>query len=290
VTFGALVLPDEPWADLVERWRRLDRGGLDAVWSCDHFTDPHLPGRPWFEGSISLAGLAQATERARIGLLVGAIASRPPTLLAKQAQAIDHLSDGRLVVGLGAGGAPTDQRMWGVEEWSPAERAGRFGEYVEVVDRLLRDDDVNVDGRWYRTHGARTAPGCVQRPRPPLLLAAHGPATLRVAARFADIWNTFGPTFEDAVASSGRLDAVCDDVGRERQEITRSVLLGIRDSTAWETAKEFADLVRRFHEAGFTDVVFYDPPYGGSGLRTASPSTVDELLEETIPGLREELA
>jgi alkanesulfonate monooxygenase SsuD/methylene tetrahydromethanopterin reductase-like flavin-dependent oxidoreductase (luciferase family) len=289
VTFGALVLPNEPWAALVERWQRLEQGGLDSVWSCDHFTNPHQPGGSWWEGSVTLAGLAQTTSTVRIGLLVGAIVSRPPTLLAKQSQAIDHASNGRLVIGLGAGGAPTDQRMWGAPEWSPAERMGRFAEYVELVDRLLQHETVDFEGRWYRTDDASMSPGCVQTPRPPLLLAAHGPTSLRVAARHADVWNTYGPGLDDAVANSRRLDAACHDIGRDPGDITRSVLFGIRDDTAWRTAADFAELVRRWHEAGFRDFVFYDPPYAGSGLRTAPPETVGELLADTIPQLRVEL-
>jgi alkanesulfonate monooxygenase SsuD/methylene tetrahydromethanopterin reductase-like flavin-dependent oxidoreductase (luciferase family) len=292
VTFGALVLPNEPWDELVQRWTRLEQAGLDAVWSCDHFTNPHRPGGPWWEGSVTLAGLAQATSVARIGLLVGAIVSRPPTLLAKQAQAIDHVSGGRLVVGLGAGGAPTDQRMWGVAEWRPAERAGRFAEYVDLVDRLLRsqgDDDGVFEGRWYRTERAHMAPGCVQSPRPPILLAAHGPRSLRVAARHADIWNTYGPSLEDAIARRRLLDEACRTEGRDPAHITGSVLFGIRDDTAWRDAAEFATLVRRWHEAGFRDFVFYDPPYLASGVEGAPPETVDELLADTIPQLRQEL-
>jgi alkanesulfonate monooxygenase SsuD/methylene tetrahydromethanopterin reductase-like flavin-dependent oxidoreductase (luciferase family) len=289
VSFGALVLPNEPWSDLVARWQRLEAGGIDAVWSCDHFANPHGAEGPWWEGSVSLAGLATATSRVRIGLLVGAIASRPPTLLAKQAQTIDHASGGRLTVGMGAGGAPTDQRMWGLPTWTPAERVERFAEYVELVERLLRASDVDHAGRWYATDGARMGPPCVQSPRPPLLLAAHGPASLRVAARHADVWNTYGPGLDDAIANGRRLDEACRDLGRDPTEITRSVLFGIRDDTAWTTATELADLVRRWHDAGFRDFVFYDPPYAGSGLRTAPPGTVTELLEETIPRLRSEL-
>lgn len=289
ITFGALVLPTERWPDLVERWKRLDEGGLDSIWSCDHFTNPHDPGAPWFEGSVSLTGLAQATSRARVGLLVGAPASRPPTLFAMQAQAIDHLSSGRLTVGLGAGGAPTDQAMWGVPVWSAAERVSRFAEYVELVDRLLRDDTVDFAGHWYRTEQARTAPGCIQSPRPPLLLAAHGPISLRVAARFADIWNTFGPTLDAALKSSRLLDGLSEDAGRDPRDITRSILFGIREDTGWRTAADFAELVLRWYEAGFRDFIFYDPPYAGSGVPAASPELVNELLNDTIPQLRTEL-
>ena len=290
VTFGALVLPNAPWRELVERWIRLDEGGLDSVWSCDHFTDPHQPGQPWFEGSMTLAGLAHATSHSNIGLLVGAVVSRSPMMLAKQAQAIDHLSNGRLIVGLGAGGAPTDQRMWGAHDWSNAERVGRFGEYVELLERLLREDDVDFDGNWYRTEHARMAPGFVQRPRPPLLLAGHGPTSLRVVARFADTWNTFGPSLADAVQNSRRLDAACVEAGRGSSDVRKSVLFGIREDTAWRDSDAFADLVRRWFDVGFRDFIFYDPPYAGSGLPAAPTDTVTELLENTIPALRTEFA
>ncbi len=73
VTFGVLALPNEAWPSLEARWRRLEAGGVDAIYSCDHFTDPNRPGEPWFEGWVGLAGLAAATERVKVGLLVGAV-------------------------------------------------------------------------------------------------------------------------------------------------------------------------------------------------------------------------
>ena len=289
VTFGVLVLPNEPWPDLATRWRRLDEAGVDSIWSCDHFTNPHKPGEPWFEGWTGLAGLAAGTKWAKVGLLVGAIVSRPPTLLAKQAQTVDHLTDGRLIVGLGAGGAPTDQPMWGVEDWQPAERAARFGEYVDLVDQLLRENETTFDGAYYRTAGAAMAPGFIQRPRPPLLLAAHGPTTLATAARFADIWNCYGPTLDDARRSSDRLDEACAAIHRDPAEITRSVLLGLTEGTAWTSAGEFEEVARAWHAAGFTDLIFYAPPYSRAGVRKADPAVVDEVLADVLPRLHAEL-
>ena len=288
--FDAIVLPNEPWADLVGRWRRLEVGGLDGIWSCDHFTNPHRPGHPWFEGATSLMGLALATERVRIGLLVGAITSRHPTLFAQEAKTIDHASLGRLDIGIGAGGAPTDAPMWGVADWAPVERTARFVEYVELVDRLARDTLVTYDGEWYVTHGAVMDPGFVQKPRPPLVIAAHGARTLDVAARYADTWNTFGPTLAEARKSSERLDEACARTGRDPSEIGRSALIGLVGESAWTTTHEFADLVRRWHEAGFTHFIFYDPPYARDGVPRAEPRVVDELLAHTIPHLREDLA
>jgi alkanesulfonate monooxygenase SsuD/methylene tetrahydromethanopterin reductase-like flavin-dependent oxidoreductase (luciferase family) len=287
---GTLVLPNEPWPDLAARWRRLEDGGVDSIWSCDHFTNPHRPGQPWFEATTSLMGLAAETDRVRIGLLVGAIVSRSPVLFAMEAQTVDHLSGGRLEIGLGAGGAVSDQPMWGVEEWSPGERVERFAEYVELVDRLAREDDVTYGGAWYQTTGAVTAPGFVQRPRPPLVLAAHGIGTLRVAARFADTWNTYGPTLEAARTTSERLDEACRQIGRDPGEIRRAVLLGLMAGTSWTSASHFEDLVHQWFEAGFTDVVFYDPPYGRSDVPIAPVDTIDELLSVTLARLRRDLS
>lgn len=285
-----MVLPNEPWPDLVKRWTRLDAAGLDSVWCCDHFTNPHVPGQSWFEGWASLAALATLTKQAHIGLLVGAITSRPPTLLAKHAQVVDHITQGRLTIGLGAGGAPTDQAMWGLENWTAGERLGRFAEYVELLDVLLRTDGATFEGKWYSTTGARMTPGFVQQPRPPLLLAAHAPRSLEIAARFADVWNVYGPTLAEAVAASRRLDELCRDAGREPATVTRSVLLGIRPETAWGDAKKFEELVHAWHAEGFREFFFYDPPVAGRGMPVAPAESVEELLAETIPRLRQDLS
>jgi alkanesulfonate monooxygenase SsuD/methylene tetrahydromethanopterin reductase-like flavin-dependent oxidoreductase (luciferase family) len=286
---GTLVLPNEPWPELVARWRRLDDAGLDSIWSCDHFTNPHKPGAPWFEGWTSLVGMATSTRRARIGLLVGAIVSRSPALYAKEAQTVDHASGGRLNLGLGAGGAPTDQPMWGADDWPPLERAERFVEYVELVHQLVRGEEVTAQGRWYRTTGAVMTPGFLQA-APPLVLAAHGRRTLDVTARRADVWNTFGPTLEAARENSRRLDEACERANRDPAQIRRSALVGLFEGTAWTSAAEFADLVHRWFDAGFGEVVFYDPPYARPGVARAGPGVIDELLGTTLPRLREQLA
>jgi alkanesulfonate monooxygenase SsuD/methylene tetrahydromethanopterin reductase-like flavin-dependent oxidoreductase (luciferase family) len=288
--FDAIVLPNEPWPDLVARWKRLEGGGLDGIWSCDHFANPHRPGEPWFEATTSLMGLALATERVRIGLLVGAITSRPPTLFAQEAKTVDHASGGRLDIGIGAGGAPTDAPMWGVEDWPVADRVARFSEYVELVDRLTRDEVVTFSGRWYATDGAVMHPGFAQSPRPPMLIAAHGRRTLETAARHADNWNTFGPTLDDARAQNQLLDRICEGSGRDPDAIRRSALLGLVGDTAWSDPGEFEEVVHRWHEAGFTHFVFYDPPYSRPGVPHAEPGAGDELFTQTIPRLRHELS
>jgi alkanesulfonate monooxygenase SsuD/methylene tetrahydromethanopterin reductase-like flavin-dependent oxidoreductase (luciferase family) len=222
----------------------------------------------------------------QVGLLVGAIVSRPPTLFVKEAQTVDHVSGGRLVVGLGAGGAPTDQRMWGAGEWSTAERASRFVEYVEVVHRLLREDEVSYTGRWYGTDGIVMRPGFVGGRTPPLLLAAHGPKAIAAVARHGDAWNTYGPTLDEARVNSERLDEACAAIGRDPAAIRRSALLGLMPGTTWTTPAEFEDMVSRWRDAGFSEFVFYDPPYARAGLPKAPPAAVEEVLADVLPRLR----
>jgi alkanesulfonate monooxygenase SsuD/methylene tetrahydromethanopterin reductase-like flavin-dependent oxidoreductase (luciferase family) len=180
--------------------------------------------------------------------------------------------------------------MWGVDDWGPSERAARFAEYVELVDRLARGELVTSDGLWYSTQGAVMAPGFVQKPRPPLVIAAHGARSLDVAARYADNWNTYGPTLAEAGKSSARLDEACTRIGRDPHELRRSALLGLAGDSAWTTAKEFETLVRRWCDAGFTHFIFYDPPYAREGVPRADPRVVDELLADAIPRLRQDLA
>jgi alkanesulfonate monooxygenase SsuD/methylene tetrahydromethanopterin reductase-like flavin-dependent oxidoreductase (luciferase family) len=180
--------------------------------------------------------------------------------------------------------------MWGVDDWTAAERTERFAEYLELVDRLTRDAVVDYEGRWYATQGAVMEPGFAQQPRPPFMIAAHGARSLDAAARHADTWNTFGPTLADARKGSERLTAACIRIGRDPGEIRRSVLMGLVEGSAWTSADEFAEHVRRWNDAGFTHFIFYDPPYARAGVPRAEPSVVDELLEHTIPQLRRDLA
>lgn len=190
--FGIMTLQNIPYASMVERWRTLDALAFDSVWLGDHFVDPFRPTEPWFDGWTLLAALAVHTSRIRIGTLVSSITLRNPALLAREAMTIDHVSHGRLELGIGAAGRPLDHTMTGSEVWGSAERAQRFRECVEIVDRVLRHRVTTYEGRWYRVQEAVMNPGPVQQPRPPLTLAAHGPSTIKTVARYAGSWNSLG--------------------------------------------------------------------------------------------------
>lgn len=288
VRLGFLTLQNVPWTTLVERWRLAEQLGFDSVWVADHFVSPFRPTDPWLEGWTLLAALARETRRIRIGTLVSSLTLRQPALLARQAITVDHLSGGRLELGVGAGGVPLDHSMTGVEMWSPAERTARFREAVALLDQLLRSRTVTFDGRYYRAREALMHPGPVQQPRPPLIVGALGPATMRIAARYADRWNTFGgrhvsatAAFEDTRERVARFDAYCREAGRDPDTVVRSFLVFPEyvPEDCWASAGAFVDFVGRYAALGIGEFIFDWPPEDRLPL-------VERLAATVVPALR----
>jgi alkanesulfonate monooxygenase SsuD/methylene tetrahydromethanopterin reductase-like flavin-dependent oxidoreductase (luciferase family) len=191
VKFGVMTLPTAPWDEMVRRWRTLDTMRFETIWTADHLLGVRAGGS-WFEGWASLAGIAHATERTRIGTLVSPITFHNPARLVKAAVTVDHMSGGRLELGLGAGGSLADHELAQVEAWPRAERARRLRAFFERVDELLRDE--------------RLQPRPLQ-PRIPLTIGGMARGTLRLAAQLADRWSSFGGergTQPEAAAAAAR--------------------------------------------------------------------------------------
>src|SRR6202165_1845302 len=191
VRFGIVTDQNLPWLSLVERWRLFEALGFDSAWDCDHFVQPSRPTGPYFEAWTLLAALATVTERIRIGVLVSCNTFRHPSLLAKEALTVDHVSNGRLELGMGAGWYEPEHPMFGIEMPPPGELVTRYREAVELVDRLLRNDMTSYAGRFYQVREAPMRPRPIQQPRPPLMLAAHKRKMLRIVAEHVDTWNSF---------------------------------------------------------------------------------------------------
>jgi F420-dependent oxidoreductase-like protein len=211
-----------PFPTLVERWHLIEALGFDSIWDFDHYNQPSRPDGPYFEAWTLLAGLAVHTRRVRIGVLVSSNTFRHPALLAKQAITLDHMSQGRLDVGMGAGWFVAEHDAYGLEFLPPGERVSRFKEAVEVVDRLLRQDKTTYAGRHYRLTDAVCLPRPIQAPRPPLMLAGHGPRMLRIIAERGDLWNSYG-TPEEIRERNAILDAACQAIGRDPATLVRSL-------------------------------------------------------------------
>ena len=220
--FSVLVLPNVPWPELLRRCRQVEELGFNSVGLADHLVDWAGGKGPWFELWSQLAAIAQATTRIRLTTLVAQIPLRNPVLLALQALTADHISGGRLDVGLGIGlEVDPAYRMMGIDNWSAKERVARFGEYVEIVDRLLSQEETSFQGHFYKVDAAALRPRPVQSPRPPIVIAAMGPVMLGHAARHADIWNSisFAKTFEAQLDETrervAAIDARCARIGRD---------------------------------------------------------------------------
>jgi F420-dependent oxidoreductase-like protein len=236
VRFGAAFwINRTSWPDLREACLTAERAGWDSIWIDDHLlADEGDPTDPKLEGWATLSALAVLTERARLGLLVAANTFRNPGLTAKIATSVDHLSDGRLVLGLGGGWFEREHDAFGIDFGAGfGERLDRLDEAVGLIRRLLDGERVTHEGRFYTMHDALCAPLPVQ-PRLPILIGGSGPTkTLRTTARYADLWNGYG-TPERIAATSEILRERCDEAGRPFDEIERTVTLDgvVRDTAA----------------------------------------------------------
>jgi alkanesulfonate monooxygenase SsuD/methylene tetrahydromethanopterin reductase-like flavin-dependent oxidoreductase (luciferase family) len=270
--FGITILPEARWADMAPRWQTAEEMGFDHAWTYDHLVWAGLRDSPWFGALPTLTAAAMVTRRIRLGTFVSSPNYRHPYLFLRDLLAVDDISNGRLLVGLGTGG-DLDARITG-EDWPLKERVDRFHEFVAVLDRLFREDHVDHDGDHYRTLDARTLPGAVQFPRPPFVIAANGPRALRLAAGHGQGWVTYGKggdTLADwwaGVRELGeRLDAA-EQAADRSVPLDRYLSLDGSPQFSLESVDVFEDMVGQAGALGFTDVVTHWPregdPYAGS--------------------------
>ncbi len=216
------------WREIEDMWKFLDRETqFHSAWTFDHFVPPgpgQDPNANCFEGWTALAALAAMTERVRIGCLVTGVTYRHPAVLAKMAATVDHLSNGRLSFGIGAGWHEPEHRMYGIDFPPVKERQDRLEEAVHLT-RLLFESEGRVDfeGKYYRLHQAVFLPKCVQKPHPPIMVGGGGEKrTLRTVALYGDVMNVFG-TPAAVRGKIAALEAHCRAVGRNPAEIQRTV-------------------------------------------------------------------
>ena len=294
IQFGIMTIQDLPWPTLVEHWKHIEALGYDSLCVGDHFLNPHAIEEGWFDGWMLLAAMATQTSTIRIGTLVTNIIYRNPALIARQAQTLDHISQGRLSLGIGAtGGRDPSQAMMGIENWATPERVQRFREVVEIVDAMLRQEVTSYQGRYYQVREARLRPPSIQKPRPPLTLAAMGPTTLKIAARYADTWNTFGgwklsiqQNLDTIRQQRELLDEYCAQIGRDPGEIAHSILVGVSMDTPFASLEAFHDFVGRYHEIGMDEfILYYDYP-DASLIKSMDRAMLERIATEAIPAIR----
>jgi alkanesulfonate monooxygenase SsuD/methylene tetrahydromethanopterin reductase-like flavin-dependent oxidoreductase (luciferase family) len=263
---GIVILPELAWARARDRWRRAEEYGFDHAWTYDHLGWRDLADGPWFDAVPTLTAAASVTRTIRLGTLVASPNFRHPAHFAREVTALDDISGGRLTLGIGAGGTGFDADVLGVPPLSARQRTDRFGEFVRVLDGLLRDERITHRGEYYTAVDARAIPGCVQRPRVPFLLAANGPRTMRLAARYGQGWVTTGPRTDDldgwwrAVADlAQRFTDALGTAGRDPATVERYLSLDSAPRYSLSTVDYFEEAVGRAGALGFTDVVTHWP-------------------------------
>jgi alkanesulfonate monooxygenase SsuD/methylene tetrahydromethanopterin reductase-like flavin-dependent oxidoreductase (luciferase family) len=294
VRFHVLTLPGRPYSDYRRQILQIEQLGFDLVAVPDHFCDWANPPAPWLECWSLLAALAVETSTVRLVSNVAQIPLRHPGVLAHQAVTVDHISGGRLELGLGTGlRIDPGTEMIGLRNWSNAERVARFGEYIELVGLLLSQEQSSYSGKYYQAANAVMNPSSFQSPRVPIVAAALGPKMMLHAARWADTWNTmsFDADFDTQVAELGDrarvMDELCIAADRDPATLRRSANLFDAEARAkggrlryYDDEKLFDRLVRSFIASGYTDIGLYYP---------SDPdqiSAFERLATEAIPELR----
>ena len=290
--------PTVPFETMIEGWQYIERLGFDSLWWGDHFVNWANVDNwadPWYEAWTLLAAMASYTSRIRIGIFI-CTAFRNPAFLARQALTVDHLSKGRLELGLGPGFShDISYEMIGMENWGPRERVARFSEVVEIVDLLLRNEVTTYDGQYYQLKEAVMNPPPVQNPRPPFTILALGPVMLKHTARYADTWNhpgfgfpgTLEERFEETRHRNKLLDEYCEKINRDPQTLRRSVMIFEPEARTrgglmkiYESEKDFTDIIERYLDIGMTEILLYFP------FVKEQLAMFEKIAKETIPKLK----
>lgn len=256
-------------------WQEADATpAIEHAWLFDHFAPIFSDvNGPCLEGWTLLAAYAARTTRLRMGLMVTGNTYRHPAVLAHMAATVDVISGGRLDLGIGAGWNEYEHSSMGIPLYPPGERIRRLGEACEIIKLLFTQQLTNFDGRYYQLKEARCEPKPVQKPYPPFVIGGGGEQlTLRVVARYADVWNFAGGSPDEFRRKVAILHEHCAQVGRDPAEIELSVQLPVNYDDMDSTAKT----VQGFVDAGATHLIL--------NLRYPYPAgIVTRLAQEVIP-------
>ena len=265
--FGLTILPEHPWTEAEPMWREAEQMGFDHAWTFDHVTWGGLPDSPWFGAVPTLAAAAAVTERIGLGTFVSSPNNHHPVQLMREVLALDDISGGRFLLGIGTGG-DLDARIMG-EDLPLRDRVARFHEFTQLLDRLLTEDHVTADGRFYAARDVRTLPGPVRGGDAGNACRSSSPPTARGRSRLAvergDGWMTYGGTAdtdEEWWALSPATAAVSTrrSTRRPRRERLRRYLnLDTAPTFSLTSAAAFEDAVGRAAGLGFTDVITHWP-------------------------------
>ena len=244
------------WQNMLDIWKEADQIDLfESAWNWDHLyplrSDPHGTS---LDAWVTLSALARETSRIKIGSMVNGMHFRHPSITAKMAVTLDHISDGRSYLGLGAGWFEEEADAHGIELGTMKERMDRFDEGLEVIVSLLTNEVTDFEGEHYQLKGALSEPKAVQKPHPPIAIGGKGRRrTLRNVARWAQLWDGLGVDTAEWSELREVLEGHCQAVGRDSSEIDCSVHVWYGPD---DDVSELADAAGRHHANGVDVVLF----------------------------------
>lgn len=272
------------WADYVAMARLTEDAGFDSLWFVDHLMYQNdasglSPQGAWECWSI-IAALTAVTSRVRVGSLVSPTSFRNPALFAKMADTIDEISDGRLILGLGAGWNEIEYRQFG---FPFDHRFERFSEAFTIIEGLLREGHIDFEGRYYQARDCELRPRGPSIGGPPIMIGSQGPKMLRRTLPTVPMWNGWlagDDSYSEAYPPlREQIDAACLEVGRDTESLERTVSVSVdptgnrdfpkhwyiqNDQSATRpltgTAEDIAANLRRFGEMGVSQVQIYPIP------------------------------
>ena len=262
---SAKLAPVFDYPTLESFWKSADDLGYHAVWNYDHLYglghNQQDFETPTLEGWTTLSAMAIRVQRARIGCMVSAVTFRHPLVVAKMAVTVDHISGGRLEMGIGAGWHDVEHAALGIDFPSPGTRVAMLDEALTMMKQWWSGQKPSYTGRFWSMHEAICSPLPVQRPYPPLVIGGMQPKMLRVVAKHANEWNVAGADAETFARLSKQIDVNCAEIGRDSGEIRRGVQLFVHPQVEGQAEQQIA-MIPALADAGAEHVVlsFYQPP------------------------------
>jgi alkanesulfonate monooxygenase SsuD/methylene tetrahydromethanopterin reductase-like flavin-dependent oxidoreductase (luciferase family) len=275
ITFGIVAgQHHRSWSEMREQWQFAEETGWDSAWAFDHFfslRDDEMG--PCLDGWTLLGAMAEMTERVQMGLMVTGLTHRNPAIMFKQAVTIDHISNGRLILGVGASWNEREHEAYGIEFPSPKVRVDRFAEAMEMFRQLESQDRTTFQGEHYSLVEAPFEPKPVYG-HMPILVGSRGKRMMRYIAQYADQWDGSG-TPEEYGTHSQRLDENCREIGRDPSEIRR----GLTSNAGLESEDSFRQHVADYYAVGVRTFLFRIPTGPVN-------ETIQRIAENAIPELR----
>ncbi len=291
--------PSLPFRETLELAQHVETTGWDGLWLADHFMpNADDTSAPWPEAWTTLSALAAVVPRIRLGTLVTGNTYRHPAVLAKMAATVDHISGGRLVLGLGSGWQENEHEQYGIEFGTVATRLARLDEACQVIKKLFTEKEASFEGKYYQLTSASLEPKPLHNPLPLMIGGGGEKVTLKITARHADEWNVWG-TVDLLIHKMKILDQHCEDAGRDPAAIERSAvaLLFMSDDEAFTrkmrdtidrptitgNVREVAETVKAYAEAGVDELIVPDFTLGRGQQKI---DTLNQFIEEVAPAVR----